>query len=200
MDEVRFYMSVFVIVILPAVIAFWIVIHAGIGTWRHHATWMAFSAALVAMLGVAIPVWLYREVLVGTDFGGRTVLAIIGVIIYISTWFMSGPIRRELTLRTFAGLPEVNNETSELLRNGPFALVRHPRYLMVLIGIVGWAMICNFSGVYVVSALSALGFLLVIHLEERELVERFGDDYRAYQREVPALIPNAQSFGAYLAQ
>jgi protein-S-isoprenylcysteine O-methyltransferase Ste14 len=37
--------------------------------------------------------------------------------------------------------------------------------------------------------LFVIGFLRKIKLEERLLVEHFGDEYRAYRRDVRALIP-----------
>ena len=47
----------------------------------------------------------------------------------------------------------------------------------------------NYIGLYIlVLLLFPVGHLTMV-LEERELVERFGDAYRQYQREVPRLIP-----------
>jgi len=38
-----------------------------------------------------------------------------------------------------------------------------------------------------------VGFMLKIRQEERLLLERFGGAYRAYQQEVPALVPRLRS-------
>jgi hypothetical protein len=38
-------------------------------------------------------------------------------------------------------------------------------------------------------AFIATGFVLKLGQEERMLIEHFGDDYRIYRQEVPALIP-----------
>jgi len=40
----------------------------------------------------------------------------------------------------------------------------------------------------------APGYLLLV-LEERELLDRFGDAYREYQRDVPRLIPRLRRGG-----
>jgi len=73
--------------------------------------------------------------------------------------------------------------------------VRHPRYLSAGIGMMANALIVNYLGLYIllVSAL-APGYLLLV-LEERELLDRFGDAYREYQRDVPRLIPRLRRGG-----
>ena len=47
----------------------------------------------------------------------------------------------------------------------------------------------NHAGLYVLMlCLAPVGYLMIAR-EERELIERFGEEYRAYQRKVPGLIP-----------
>ena len=50
-------------------------------------------------------------------------------------------------------------------------------------------LLVNYLGLYIlVMSVIPLGYLVLV-LEERELVDRFGDAYREYQRDVPRLIP-----------
>jgi len=64
-----------------------------------------------------------------------------------------------------------------------------PRYLMVAIGIAGWCLMSNYSGGYLIGLLSIAGLFLIVWLEEKDLVIRFGEEYQTYQKEVPQLIP-----------
>jgi protein-S-isoprenylcysteine O-methyltransferase Ste14 len=50
---------------------------------------------------------------------------------------------------------------------------------------IAFALVVNYLGVYIlfVSAFPALYVITV--LEEHELIDRFGEEYRRYQREVP---------------
>jgi protein-S-isoprenylcysteine O-methyltransferase Ste14 len=57
------------------------------------------------------------------------------------------------------------------------------------VSVIANTLFINYTGMYIlVLLLAPVGYLMIV-LEERELIERFGDEYRKYQREVPRLIP-----------
>ena len=68
-------------------------------------------------------------------------------------------------------------------------MVRHPVYLTAAIAGIPFALVINYAGVYILFASALPVFYLITILEERELIARFGEEYRRYQREVPRLIP-----------
>ena len=77
----------------------------------------------------------------------------------------------------------------ELIRSGPYALVRHPIYSGILFALVGTAVaIGEWRGLLAFAAI-AVGFLFKIGAEERFMGETFGEQYARYRAEVPALIP-----------
>jgi protein-S-isoprenylcysteine O-methyltransferase Ste14 len=80
----------------------------------------------------------------------------------------------------------------ELVTSGPYAIVRHPIYTGLLLAFVGSALARGeWRGLLaVVIAFAALWRKL--HVEERWMRERFGPQYAAYARRVPALIPFAR--------
>jgi protein-S-isoprenylcysteine O-methyltransferase Ste14 len=77
----------------------------------------------------------------------------------------------------------------DLITSGPYALVRHPIYTGLLVAFIGSAMARGeWRGVLaVVVAWAALWRKL--RLEQRWMAERFGQQYEAYSRRVPALVP-----------
>ena len=77
----------------------------------------------------------------------------------------------------------------ELIRTGPYALVRHPIYTGILLGFIGSAISLGEVRGVVAVALVIVAFLIKIRLEERWMTERFGDAYRRYRAEAKALIP-----------
>jgi protein-S-isoprenylcysteine O-methyltransferase Ste14 len=76
-----------------------------------------------------------------------------------------------------------------LLQEGIYGVVRHPRYLSAGVGVVANLLLSNHAGLYMLMlCLVPVGYLMVL-MEERELIERFGEEYRQYQRRVPRMIP-----------
>jgi len=73
---------------------------------------------------------------------------------------------------------------------GPYAHVRNPMYSGVFFVLVGEALVLRSVSVLVWFAVFAAVVAVVVpRLEERCLVERFGDDYAAYRAHVPRWVP-----------
>ena len=82
------------------------------------------------------------------------------------------------------------DEKSKLITHGPFNFVRHPLYSTLLITIPP-LMIIWFSDLLFLIPWVLLVILshYVVSLEERGLIEIFGEHYKKYRRFVPALLP-----------
>lgn len=81
-------------------------------------------------------------------------------------------------------------EESRLATKGPYALVRHPQYTGLFLalfgeGVVHWPTILSLAAVPVI----AFAYALLARKEERQMLERFGTEYREYQRRVPMFLP-----------
>jgi protein-S-isoprenylcysteine O-methyltransferase Ste14 len=83
-----------------------------------------------------------------------------------------------------------------LIRTGPYTITRHPIYTGLLLALIGSVLVRgNVAGV-AGFGLVAIGLMLKVRQEERLLTEHFGEDYRAYQAEVPAVVPGFGRGGA----
>jgi len=65
---------------------------------------------------------------------------------------------------------------------------RHPMMLGVLVGI--WALPVMTVSHFIMSSLLTLYIIIGVTLEERDLAQQFGETYKAYKKEIAALIPN----------
>jgi protein-S-isoprenylcysteine O-methyltransferase Ste14 len=80
-------------------------------------------------------------------------------------------------------------EGHQLIRTGPYRLVRHPIYTGLLFGIVGEALARGDGRGLLAIVLALLGLWRKLTIEERLLGRHFGDEYARYRREVRAIIP-----------
>jgi len=105
----------------------------------------------------------------------------IAVCLFGVIWF-----NRSLNLREVHLL----NGKDELITHGPFSYVRHPLYTTLVLTIPPSAIIWRSDLVFIVPwVLIVIVSHYVVRLEERGLIEIFGDEYKRYQRHVPALLP-----------
>jgi protein-S-isoprenylcysteine O-methyltransferase Ste14 len=89
----------------------------------------------------------------------------------------------------------VTRETPHVVREGVFAVVRHPMYLSEILLYLG-LLLCNLSGMAAAVWLLVIAFLTyVARAEERLLLERFGDEYASYIRTVGMWIPRLRRSG-----
>lgn len=78
----------------------------------------------------------------------------------------------------------------ELVRSGPFAVVRHPIYLALFLYMLSFAIgFGHFAQLLIAVPFYSVGTIIRIHEEEKLLRAQFGEYHAHYVREVPAIIP-----------
>ena len=82
------------------------------------------------------------------------------------------------------------NGKNDLITKGPFSYVRHPLYATLMITVPPLFIIWLADLIFLVPwVLIILVAHFVVYIEERGLVEAFGEDYEKYRKYVPALLP-----------
>jgi protein-S-isoprenylcysteine O-methyltransferase Ste14 len=77
-----------------------------------------------------------------------------------------------------------------LIDTGPYRFVRHPSYTGALMAFLGLALcLANRASLVILLVPVFLVFLRRMHVEERALLQAFGDQYRDYMRRTKRLIP-----------
>jgi protein-S-isoprenylcysteine O-methyltransferase Ste14 len=92
--------------------------------------------------------------------------------------------------RNWSGTVTVK-EDHELIRSGPYGIVRHPIYTGLLLAILGTAFVFGEVRGLLAFALLTTALSLKLRREERFMQESFPDTYPSYRAQVPALIPFA---------
>jgi protein-S-isoprenylcysteine O-methyltransferase Ste14 len=87
-------------------------------------------------------------------------------------------------------LEERSGRTEALVVQGPYRYVRHPLYFGIVLLLIGWWLLLDYSFLLLSAVLLLLWFNFVVaNLEEKELRAIFGEQYEQYSREVPKIIP-----------
>jgi protein-S-isoprenylcysteine O-methyltransferase Ste14 len=179
-----------VIAVTPA-IAFWLIVHPFVGFWRRFGPVWTLSIVWGAQAVGMMALFQVRKPLLETEFGTNYLLIALGVLCIVAAAVGRVTLSKQLTVRNIAGLPELAPERypQKLLTEGVYARIRHPRYLQFLLALLGYALFANYLALYVVFALWVGGAYLIVLFEERELRDRFGEDYEEYSRRVPRFLP-----------
>ena len=90
-------------------------------------------------------------------------------------------------------------EESQIQENQFYSALRHPTYAGVLLICLGGAFFTFTFLSFAAYGLLLIGFYLHIHfVEEKELIERFGDSYRGYRSKVPAFFVRPRNMSTFL--
>lgn len=192
---VRRFIAVMLAVSLPPAILYWFIIHPFVGFWRRRGLTVTYVFLAVFYLGSMIGLYLVRDALLGRDLGTSVPLMIVAAPLMAVAFVISRKRRKYLTFRRLAGVPEIAPEKHGigLLREGIYSRMRHPRYVEFSLALVAWSLLANFVGLYWMTAATLVLLYLIVLMEERELRERFGQEYVDYAAQVPRFIPRLRS-------
>ena len=104
-----------------------------------------------------------------------------------SVWFCSAAVR---TLGKQWSLAARVLEGHRLVTEGPYSIVRNPIYtgMFGMLLATGLAL-SHWIGLLTAIAVFAIGTAIRVHSEEKLLREMFGEEFEAYTRKVPAVVP-----------
>ena len=191
MNTFRYYLALVILAFVPPAFLFWFSIHPFLRLWRALGPGRTLAIHYVAMLLFAALTFVFGKPLLSVDFGTNPLLIVLAVPLLVASGILRKKIARHLKLGILTGLPELSPERHKtpLLTEGIYARIRHPRYVQFFLGIAGYALICNFLGVYLLLPALACVIFPLVWMEERELRLRFGAEYESYCARVPLFIP-----------
>jgi protein-S-isoprenylcysteine O-methyltransferase Ste14 len=181
-------------VVYATIPSFWLVIHPRAHYWRLRKS---------SPYRVLIPLWIAMWIVLGAitaPWRAETLYATVWTWLPAALLFFAGLwiYRRSgagFSAAQLGGLPEVISGHGEqrLATSGIRARVRHPVYLGHLCEMAAWSVGTGLVVCYALTAFALLSGAVMIRLEDRELEQRFGDEYREYRRRVPAVLPRVRT-------
>jgi protein-S-isoprenylcysteine O-methyltransferase Ste14 len=180
-------------VVYSTIPAFWLLIHPRADFWR---------SLRRSPYRILLPVWIGMWALVATITAPWR-----GALFYENDWtwipagvlFCAGLIlyklaHSEFSLAQLGGLPEVlrDHDQQRLVTTGIRAHVRHPVYLGHLCEMLAWSVGTGLAVCWALTALAIVTGAFMIKMEDKELENRFGEEYRQYRSTVPAVLPKTK--------
>ncbi len=164
----------------------WAAIHIGLKGSGYRLVYTLISVVGLISLGWWIKrmpdQWLFDP---GNFIYAGYFLIVAGVVIvFFSFRYLSG--------MEFIGLRKFSSE-DKLVTHGIHSRVRHPIYTGTIVILLGY-FIYQPSDVVLVSVVLILIYLPIgIYFEERKLIQKFGEAYLNYKKEVPSILPGLKS-------
>lgn len=159
------------------------------GTVQHmtHSMFRVFRIAIWAVCVVRVAHPDFDEMLGVIPELLQPVPVALGLILLVGGFGWVCYCHNYMGLEWRSGVPE--KFQPNLITTGPFARVRHPMFIGVLVGQIGFffALPSIFSAICLV--LGTMAIFVQTRFEEDELSKRLGDVYEEYRAEVPGWVP-----------
>lgn len=191
MNTLRYLLALFLVITLPPLFLYWLLIHPFVSFWRGKGIGPTYTLVLSVIITGMIGLFSLRHFLLGIDYGTNFWLVALGLLLLILSGSLRFSLQKHLSIQTLLGFPEIAPDRfpRKLLTEGIYGRMRHPRYVQLLVALVGYALIANYLAAYLAVALWVPAIYLIALLEEKELRAHFGDIYDKYCRRVPRFLP-----------
>jgi len=169
---------------------FWLVFHRFLERWRKYGrkaylaimpVWGVFAITAFALAWPIRHLHLYESKLPW----------VLGVMFILAGFSIYRSASLGFDRAKVSGLAELepNQHDQKLVVTGIRTQVRHPIYLGHLCEVFGWTVGTGSIAMCALLVFGALTGAIMLRKEDAELEQRFGDAYRQYRDQVPALLP-----------
>ncbi len=148
-----------------------------------------FSVILIlsmSLISGVVPIldWAYFN----GDKNNFSWMTVTGVIMIVT-----GVLFRAWSVRTlgkyFTPTVQIKDE-HQLIRSGPYRIIRHPSYFAAFLSMAGAAVLLeSLTGIAVTVIAMSFAYYVRIGIEEQKLIEHFGNRYREYMLDTKRIIP-----------
>ena len=191
MDTARYIVTMILAVSMPPAVLLWFAIHPFSRFWR--GLGLAWTYSILSLPTLLFMAWVIveRRWIMSVDYGTSYWTVALAVVVVGLGSVIAVKRKRHLTFAILAGAPQLSEKRypGTLLTEGIYGKIRHPRYVEVTLFVLAYALFGNHLAGYVIFIMTVVCLYPVVLMEERELLERFGEEYAEYARRVPRFIP-----------
>jgi protein-S-isoprenylcysteine O-methyltransferase Ste14 len=166
---------------------YWFVVHPQVNFWRRHRKASYIIGLLLSWAPVTPCLIIFRRQLFRSD-APPTWEIILGLALIVFEGWIFWRVKTDLGGARLVGSTELSGG-GEIVHQGIYAHIRHPRYAGSFLAILGACLIAGTRVMWATAAVWALLTLVAIAFEEREMRGRFGAAYDSYCRRVPRFLP-----------
>lgn len=178
-------------VIYASIPLFWLAIHPFAGRWK---------ARMRSPYRVLLPGWATSWIVLALmtfQWRERSLYElpwswVPGIVSFLCGFWLYYKSTRSFSRRQVSGMPELMpaGQEQRLAVTGIRSRIRHPMYLGHFCEMLGWSIGTGLSVCYGLTAFAVALGIVMVRMEDNELEARFGEEYRAYRKAVPAFVPN----------
>lgn len=180
-------LALITIILWPIIPLFWIPVHYASKIFKIFGLF-TYLMSFIIWLPLAYFIYKNRYIFLQFKIDITVWLNILGIIFLAIGMLLHLWTARILGLLGIIGVPEISDKIKgRLVTEGPFSVVRHPTYLAHTIMFSGIFLITGVIPIVIITILDFLVInILVIPLEEKELLNRFKEEYEFYKEKVPS--------------
>ena len=187
MNTARYVLALLAVMSYPMAVGWWYITHPLIDFWRKLGRPVFYTLVTLVSFAIMAAIYMVREPILSVEYGTNRALWPLVVLFYGFSVWVEIRCRKHLKTKSVGGSPELDpsGHGGRLITEGIYGQIRHPRYVAVWLGTVAVSFFCNHLAIYIIVVLLIPALYLLVVLEEKELRDRFGDEYVHYCERVP---------------
>jgi protein-S-isoprenylcysteine O-methyltransferase Ste14 len=178
------------VILYPGVFVFWFVLHGRIRHWRtmgKRAYWYACLGWPVIGSGLLF----FRRSIFSVRWPMPWWIELIGLLAIAAAAGIGYQAAQTISRRTLIGLVELEPDRNPqpVMQSGIYSKTRNPIYLAHWLVILAAAAVSGYAANWTFLAVDSVLVGVLIRMEEKELIGRYGAAFESYMRRVPRFFP-----------
>lgn len=177
------------VIVWPVIPILWIPVHC-LPRFFKRIGFFTYLVPTFLWWPLAYVIYQHRDFVLQHTVSFPLAVIVMGWILFLAGWALQLWTLLLLTLPGMTGMPQVSSKVKgRIVATGPFSIVRHPTYLSHTLLFLGAFLLTGVTAAGIIALLDVVVInTVVVPLEEKELLARFGEEYVQYRKKVPSAV------------